>query len=73
MESRFPVLTIGSRYSASINAICLAKVDSINTSPLLGPVCVNILVTTTFKLNASAKYFPIRSVPTFEIAYGEAG
>ena len=47
-ESRFPVLTTGSIRPASIMAICLAKVDSAKTSPLRGPVCVNMRVITTF-------------------------
>ena len=46
-ESKFPTLIIGGIRPASIIAICFANVDSANTSPLRGPVCVNILVVIT--------------------------
>ena len=45
-ESRFPVLTTGGMCPASIIAICFANVDSANTSPRRGPVCVNMRVVT---------------------------
>ncbi len=47
-ELRLPVLTTGGISSFSIMAICLAKVDSAKISPRLGPVWVNIRVTSTF-------------------------
>ena len=37
-DSKLPTLTIGGILPNSIKAICLAKLDSANTSPLLGPV-----------------------------------
>jgi hypothetical protein len=46
---------------ASIIAICLAKLDSENASPCLGPVCINISVIIT-AIPKAKKYRNIKFV-----------
>src|SRR5690242_21509708 len=41
-DFRLPTFTTGGMRLCSISAICLAKVDSANTSPRRGPVWVNM-------------------------------
>ena len=61
-ESRLPTMTTGSIYPAWKRYL-LSKKGLIKTSPLLGPVCVNIRVICVLRPLASAQYKPIKSVP----------